>query len=899
MKIFKVKQCLASICLIVAAPTVVFSQAIPADKADEARVDRLLKQMTLEEKMDLIRGGSEPAAVYQGQAGYLPGVPRLHVPSLRFADGPPGLLTRVPSQAETATMGVAATFSAHDAEENGVVIGREARSLGIDVVLQPFINIDRDLTFARGYNTFGEDPVLSGRMGAAEIRGAQAQGVMAQAKHYIGYDTDAYNVFIDPQTLHEVYLAPFVDAVNAGVSSIMCSYNKLNGTFACGNSDTLKTLLRGELGFRGFVTSDWGAVHSVQFINHGLDMEMPGIVPPDSPFAAMMHTFYSTAVVPNAMPTKLNEAALAGMLGGTIPEEPRGGGMDLSAFPRDADPKVMRDALAEGSVTEATISQAARRVLYEMDRFGYLDGKQKHNVTPQDIDANAVIIEKTAEDAAVLLKNEDRILPLKADALADVALIGPTAGQVAAIGTFGERSPGIPERQVGPLAAVRKLAPDAKVTFAVNDDMTGKPIPASQFSHDGKPGLLRMESGGQQHVDLALDFTNTNHSALQANTESTWKGDLAVPSDGDYWLYLQVIGARGVMQVDGKELGRTGAVKGTVHGDIQHASQDNGLPTTDGLDNVRRAIHLTKGTHSISVEVSGDTSNAPAQVRLSWMTPEQRQSDHAAAIAAAKAAKVAVVFVWTRDKPSFKLPGDQDQLVEEIAGVNPNTVVVLNTSQAIAMPWLPKVKAVLEMWWPGDEGGWATAKTLLGQSNPAGRLPFTWAKQLTDYPATDPAHPERSAKGVDGKTTYSEGVLVGYRWFDHENIEPQFPFGHGLSYTKFAYSNFKVMKAADGGADVSVDIKNTGDVAGDEVPQVYLDAPKNQPTGAQFAVRTLAAFDRLTLRAGESKTVHMHLAPRQFQYWSTAQNAWVIPAGARELKVGPSSRELTLSATMD
>lgn len=899
MKNFKVKQYLASICLMAAAPIVVLSQAVPADKADDARIDGLLKQMTLEEKMDLIRGGIEPAAVYQGQAGYLPGVPRLHVPSLRFADGPPGLLTRVPSQAETATMGVAATFSAHDAEENGIVIGREARSLGIDVVLQPFINIDRDLTFARGYNTFGEDPVLTGKMGAAEIRGAQAQGVMAQAKHYIGYDTDAYNVFIDPQTLHEVYLAPFVDAVNAGVSSIMCSYNKLNGTFACGNSDTLKTILRGELGFRGFVTSDWGAVHSVQFINHGLDMEMPGIVPADSPFAAMMHTFYSTAAVTNTMPTKLNEAALAGMLGGTIPEEPKGGGMDLSAFPRDADPKVMRDALADGSVTEATITQAARRVLYEMDRFGYLDGKQKHNVTPQDIVANAAIIEKTAEDAAVLLKNEDHILPLKAEALADVALIGPTAGQVAAIGTFGERSPGIPERQVGPLAALRKLAPDAKVTYAVNDDMTGKAIPASQFSHDGKPGLLRMETGGKQRTDLALDFTNTNHSALPANTEASWKGDLTVPSDGDYWLYLQVIGARGIMQVDGKELGRTGAVKGTVHGDIQHASQDNGLPTTDGLDNVRRAIHLTKGAHAISVEVSSDTSNAPAQVRLSWMTPEQRQTDHAAAIAAAKAAKVAVVFVWTRDKPSFRLPGDQDQLVEEIAAVNPNTVVVLNTSQAIALPWLPKVKAVLEMWWPGDEGGWATAKTLIGQSNPAGRLPFTWAKKLTDYPATDPAHPERSAKGVDGKTTYSEGVLVGYRWFDHENIEPQFAFGYGLSYTKFAYANFKVVKAADGGANVSVDIKNTGDVAGDEVPQVYVDAPKSQPAGAQFAVRTLAAFDRVTLRAGETKTVHMHVAQRQFQYWSTPQNAWVTPEGSRELKIGPSSRDLVLSATTD
>ena len=896
---FDMKRHLVCFCLIALSPIAALPQAVPPDKADENRVDRLLKQLTIEEKMDLIRGGVEPAAEFQGQAGYLPGVPRLHIPSLRFADGPPGLLTRVPSQAETATMGVAATFSTHDAEQNGVVIGREARSLGIDVVLQPFINIDRDLTFARAYNTFGEDPLLSGKMGVGEIRGAQAQGVMAQAKHYIGYDTDSYNVFIDPQTLHEVYLAPFVDAVNAGVSSIMCSYNKLNGAFACGNSDTLKTILRGELGFKGFVTSDWGAVHSVDFINHGLDMEMPGIIPADSPFAAMMHTFYSTAPASTAMPTKLNEATLAGMLGGTIPEEPAGGGMDLSAFPRDADPKVMRDALADGSVSEATITQAARRVLYEMDRFGYLDGKQKHNVTPQDFEANAAIIEKTAEDAAVLLKNDDHILPLKADALADVALIGPTAGQVAAIGTFGERSPGIPERQVGPLAALRKLAPSAKVTYAVDDDMTGVTIPASQLSHDGKPGLLRVETGGKQSVDATLDFTNTKHSALPANTEATWKGEISVPADGSYWLYLQIMGARGILHIDGKEVGRTGAVKGTVHGDIQHASQDNGLPTTDGLDNVRRAVQLTRGTHQVSVEITGDTSNAPAQVRLNWMTPERRQADHAAAISAAKSAKVAVVFLWTRGKPTFGLPGEQDRLVEEVAAANPNTVVVLNTSQPVAMPWLPKVKAVLEMWWPGDEGGWATAKTLIGQNNPGGRLPFTWAKQLTDYPATDPAHPERSAKGVDGKTTYTEGVLVGYRWFDHENIAPLYAFGHGLSYTTFAYSDFKVNKAADGGADVSVNIRNTGDVAGDEVPQVYLDAPKDPPAGTQFAVRTLAAFDRVSLRPGESRTVTMHVNPRQFQYWSTTQNAWITVKGSRELKIGPSSRELPLSATID
>ena len=264
-------RCFALLLVLAPLSSYASGQTLPSEHANEARIDHLLQQMTLEEKVNLIRGYVEDPSVYQGQAGYLPGVPRLHVPSLRFADGPPGLLTRVPAQAETATMGVAATFSLKDAEANGVVIGREARSLGIDVALQPFINIDRDITFARGYNTFGEDPFLTGMIGAAEIRGIQSQDVMAQAKHYVAYDTDGFNVYVDPQALHEVYVAPFAMAVQAGVSSVMCSYNKLNGRFACGNPDTLKTILKGELGFKGFVTSDWGAVHSVSFLNQGLD----------------------------------------------------------------------------------------------------------------------------------------------------------------------------------------------------------------------------------------------------------------------------------------------------------------------------------------------------------------------------------------------------------------------------------------------------------------------------------------------------------------------------------------------------------------------------------------------------------------------------------------------------
>lgn len=869
-------------------------QAVLPEKADEARIDKLLQQMTLEEKMNLIRGGVEDSSVYQGQAGYLPGVPRLNIPSLRFADGPPGLLTRVPAQAETATMGVAATFSIKDAEANGVVIGRQARSLGIDVVLQPFINIDRDITFSRGYNTFGEDPFLTGLMGAAEIRGAQFQGVMAQAKHYVAYDSNSYNVFVDQQTLHEVYVAPFVQAVNAGVSSVMCSYNRVNGPFACGNPDTLKAILRDQLGFKGFVTSDWGGVHSALFINQGLDMEMPGVPRPEGPFVALTNTFFRSTPPSNDAPPALDPEALLAILGATIPEEPPAHD-DLAGFPLDKDSTSIWSALKDGTVTEATITAAARRVLYQMDRFGYLDGKQKHTITPQDIEQNAAVIQKTAEDAAVLLKN-DQALPLKSSDLDSLVLIGPTAGQVAAIGTFAERSGGLTERQIGPLEALKKLAPSAHIAFAVNGDMTGAPMDPSLFSHDGKPGLLRTDASGKTSVDPQINFTHSNNASLPPNGGFTWKGTLTIPNAGDYWIYLQVLGARGRLSIDGKLVGRSSADRGSVHGDIQHATQDNGLPTVDGLDNVRHSVPLTAGSHEITVEATGDTSNASEQVRLNWVTPEQRRRNRQAALDAAKNAHTAVVFLWTRGKPVFALPGEQDKLVEEIAAVNHNIIVVLNVSQPVALPWLDKVKAVLQMWWPGDEGGWATANVLLGKTSPAGRLPFTWAKRLEDYAANDPAHPERSGTGVDGKTTFSEGVDVGYRWFDKQKIAPLFPFGFGLSYTKFSYSDLKVAPASDSGFDVSVRIANSGNLPGDEVPQAYLDAPQPQPSGAQFAVRTLAAFDRITLQPGESKIVTLHIAPRSLEYWSTVENRW-IRSTPRQVRVGASSRDLNLVAT--
>lgn len=810
------------------------------------RVDKLLSEMTFAEKVSMLDGSDENPETFQGQAGYLAGVPRLGIPSMRFADGPPGVLTRVPSTALTATMGLAATFSREDARQNGVVIARDARSLGIDVVLQPFINMDRDLTFARAYNTFGEDPLLTGETAAAEIQGIQSQGILAQAKHYIGYDGGT-DVFIGPQALHEIYVAPFADAVQAGVASIMCSYNKINGAYACNNPDTLIGILRDQVGFRGFVTSDWGANHTPYFVKDGLDLEMPG------PMAKNMV-------------------------------------------------ETLRTAVASGAVKESDIDRAVGHILCQMDRFGLLDGKTKHTITPIDAAADAPVVEKSSEDAAVLLKNDGRALPLTPENLRSLALIGPGAGQTMAIGIPDEKAVGIPAREIGPLYALRKdTAGDASVQlrYAVADDMTGTPIPAEFFTHDGKPGLERKAAhGAPAGSDAQIDFAVSSGSALPANSAYTWTGTLNVPRAGSYWLYLQNLGCFASLTLDGKKLVSNEEMVG--HGVVTQPGQDNVLPTTDGLDDLRTKIQLTEGPHVVAVSVQPDSSRQPTQVRLSWVTPEQQQANHQAAVAAAKASRMAIVFAWSADDPVFALPEDQDQLIEDVAAVNPNTVVVLNASQPVAMPWLAKVKAVLLMWFPGDEGGWATADVLLGRANPAGRLPFTWPQRLDQGVANDPAHPERMSPPHEGKgkTVYSEGIFMGYRWYDEQKLQPLFPFGYGLSYSRFAYSHLHVARAADGGLDVRFRLRNDGPVAGDEVPQVYLGPPQQLPgDGAQFAVRALAAFDRISLAAGESRQITLHVPPRSLEYWPPHGSAWKLATGPRAVQVGASSRDLRLTQT--
>lgn len=865
-----------------------------APAGGEPALEALLRSLSIDERIALLHGSPEPVADNEGEAGYLAGLPAHGIGPLRFADGPPGVLTRYPATALTGTLGLAATFSLEDALANGRVIARDARAAGIDVTLQPFINIERDPTFFRAYDTFGEDPLLSGAMAAAEIEGIQAGGVMAMAKHYVGYDGSA-NVRLDEQTLHEIYAAPFAAAVSAGVASIMCAYNVINGQYACGNRDTLTRILRDELGFQGFVTSDWGAMHGTDFINAGVDLEMPGSG------STIASYFAGTRPIVDHPDIELAPPVL-----NTTPEETEPAPVLVPRLP-DTPPIGLRAALSIGEVREATITEAARRVLRQMLRFGHVGAPGQPVVRAGEAGAEsaealadtAAIVHRTAVDAAVLLRNESHALPLSTADLQSVAMIGPGALQDVAAGISGEKGLGRVSRQIGPAAALRALAgPGVRITEAVADDMSGVAVPADRLAHGSEPGLLREDLSGRiESVDPVLDFTSERGTALPPGTRAQWSGVLDVPASGRYRLYLQMLGAQGSLAIDGRTIAATGYL--SLHGDVLQPGQDNVLPTRDGLDDVRREVELAAGPHALLVKAYGEPRGAPVQVRLAWVTPGQRAADYAEAVRAAAAAHAAVVFAWSRGQPVLHLPGDQDRLISDVAAANPNTIVVLNVAEPIAMPWLDRVRAVLLMWYPGDEGGPATADLLLGRASPAGRLPFTWPRRVEDGPANDPAHPARSSAGIDGVTTYSEGLFVGYRWYDRARLEPLFPFGFGESYARFRYEALQVRRARDGGIDASFDLTNEGALDADEVPQLYLGPPRSRPAGVAFAVRALAGFDRVRLRAGETRHVRLHAALRALQYWSVAQRRWVTMPGPRTVWVGASSRDLRLRGQLD
>ncbi|MFF8507401.1 beta-glucosidase [Streptomyces sp. NPDC015492] len=803
-----VGSALAALCVggLLTAPS---AAGAPATEPGTARVRGLVAKMTLDEKISFVHWTTGPVGgPTMTGIGYLPGVPRLGIPELRTADGPVGIrLLGGTATAMPTPVALAATFDERLAEEYGTVLGREGRALGQDIVLGPMTNVIRVPHAGRNFETYSEDPLLSSRMAAHEVRGIQNQGLMATVKHFAAnnqeYQRETIDAVVDEQTLQEVELPAFRSAVRAGAASVMCSYNKVNGAHACGNEHLLQEVLREQWDFRGWVVSDWLATHATGDITRGLDQEL----------------------------------GVELTLGQPVPE---------SKYFSSA----LRAAVRDGSVPEATLDRSVVRILGQMERFGLLDGKATER--PQrDPEAGRAAARTIAENGGVLLRNERRTLPLTGEDATDIAVIGNSAKHPKVTGNGSAHV--IPDRATAPVDALaRRAGEKARVVHEPGEDLVGVPVPESSLTPAFTSGK-QLDPSGQGVF---------------------YKGRLTVPADGDYKIAFTAVGGVANLQIAGQS-----AVLGT-----------------EAFGTVTTTMRLTRGTHAVTMN-GWAFEQTPLSVELSWVTPEAARDDFDRAVAAAAEARTAVVFAHDDsaegvDRSSLSLPGRQDELIAAITKVNPRTIVVLNTGSSVLMPWLRETAAVLEMWYPGQEGAEATAALLFGDANPSGRLTQT-------FPATETGHPmagdPHRYPGVDGKETYSEGLDVGYRWYDRTGVAPLFPFGYGLSYTTFAYSDLSVARTARG-LEATVTVRNTGDRAGRETVQVYLGASPD--TQAPQALRKLAGFTKVTLRPGEQRRVTVPVDEQQLRYWDTAAGTWKPGTGRRAVHVGPSAAETSLTTSV-
>lgn len=331
------------------------------------------------------------------------------------------------------------------------------------------------------------------------------------------------------------------------------------------------------------------------------------------------------------------------------------------------------------------------------------------------------------------------------------------------------------------------------------------------------------------------------------------------------------------------------------------------VPCMDGFNNAGGTVYLEAGKEYGIFFNQCSVYREPIQIRLAWTTPSMTKKCIDEAVTAAKNADKAVVFAWHKTTSTLALQHSQNELIEKVAAVNPCTIVVLNNGDPVSMPWLDNVKAVLEMWIPGQEGSLATSDVLTGKVNPAGRLPITFPKKIDDTSVWDPKHPERYAEpgrinkkdAVHPNTAvFSEGILNGYRWFDSQGIEPLFPFGFGLSYTTFTYEKAIVQDREKDGFEVRVTIRNTGPCYGEEVVQCYLGKPEHIPGGVQAAEKALADFQRIGLDKGEAGEVILNIPESLLCYFDKTSSSWKHFTGERKVLIGASSRDIRLGQTI-
>ncbi|MBM7131132.1 glycoside hydrolase family 3 C-terminal domain-containing protein [Dyella mobilis] len=828
------------LCLAFAVSGAARADTVPApdSAAIEQRVDSLLARLTLAQKIELL-GGVDNFSTHAE--------PQIGLPALTMSDGPYGVRGAGPSTAYAAGIGLAASWDPALAEKVGEAMGRDARARGINFLLGPGVNIYRAPQNGRNVEYYGEDPWLAGNIAVGFIDGVQSQGVVATVKHFAAnnseYDRRHLDTHIDERTLREIYLPAFEMAVKqAHVGAVMSSYNLVNGDYPAENQELGLDILQKDWGFQGIFMSDWGATSGPghdwkKAFDAGLDLEMPA----------------------------------------------------ADAFA----PQRLLSALHDGTLSQATLDDKVRRILRTAVRFGFLDRPQKDLSIPRFSLQNDRVALQGALEGLVLLKNEHQLLPLDASQLKTIAVIGPnaepaitSAGGSSHVDTFqshsllsgithvaGEQvrvlySRGLPTAmEVFKQTAFRGPSGQAgllKETFA-NDDFNGKPATSTVDPQvdQWKPELWTTPAVHRQSIRWSGSFVPTHDGQYLFLT--------AAASEDTYTLY-----------VDGKPVIAQPHREGQapLYATLSlHANQ----PVSIRLDYKPDVDYSRMGLGVIAVD--------------DLIAPDARKM-----AAMADAAVVAVGFDPSSESEAydrtFVLPWGQEALIDAVAAANPKTVVTVTSGGAYATQrWLDKVPALLQNWYPGQEGGLAIAEVLFGKRSPEGKLPISFEREPTDNPTHDWYDAAPHPAGTHPSVTYGEGVFLGYRWYTSHPDKPQplFAFGYGLSYTGFRFAHVAVKALPGDEAEVSFDVVNTGKREGAEVAQVYVGDPSAKVARPE---RELKAFRKVRLQPGQTQHLVLHLDRRSFAYYDVQSKNWRVDPGQFKVYVGDASNNTPLEADL-
>jgi beta-glucosidase len=795
-----------------------------------SRIDDLLSQMTLDEKISMLAG----ADLWHSVA-----IPRLGIPQFKVTDGPNGARgawgsMSSPSVATPVGIALGATWNPELVEKVGNVLADELQAKGAHILLAPTVNIHRTPIAGRNFECYSEDPFLSGMIASAYIKGIQDKGKGACIKHFVANDQE-YERFsmsseVDERTLREIYLEPFRIAIrNSNPWAVMSSYNRINGAYACENNHTLQDILKGEWGYEGMVMSDWFGTYDEAVPTSGLDLEMPGKA-------------------------------------------------------RWMAEEIVKKALNNGTLTEDKLNDKIRRLLRVIEKAGLFEKPELQPERGEDKPQHRKIIRNAAREAIVLLKN-DGMLPFKN--VKSIAVIGPYANAAQILG--GGSSSVTPHYVITPFEGIKNRAGNKiKVDYAPGCFIHKRlpaPAPETLSTEDGRTGLSlnifngTKFSGAPVYSEVTTRvqhgwFSTSVPNADQESFSMLMEGFFTSKESGIHKLSLSSVGWC-KLYLDDKLI-------------VDHSAD------SDMGKQVIAEVELHGGNaYAIKIEYYWQGNPRWRSIMFGHQPP-QPLDPIAEAVKLAKKADLVVVVAglngeWEAegfDRADMKLPGDQNELIKQVSKANKNTIVVLNVSSPVEMPWIEKVPAVLQLWYDSQEQGNALADILFGDVNPSGKLPTTFPVRLEDNPAFI------NYPGENGKVRYGEGIFVGYRYYDKKDVAPLFPFGHGLSYTKFKYENLRLSAKSvrpNGKLKVKVDVTNTGKVTGKEVVQLYVRDVKSTFARPE---KELKAFAKIELKPKQTKTITFTLDREAFWYFDSVKNAWSTESGEFEILVGATSRDI-------